>query len=61
VPLKAKALAEFKKAIKVDGDLKKVPLDHRVPDIFVCLSTETGSEEQAELLDFLDKNTNVFT
>jgi hypothetical protein len=59
-PLKAEALVEFKKAIEADGDFKKVPLGHMLPDRAVCLGTETDLEEQAELLGFLDKNSNVF-
>jgi hypothetical protein len=27
----------------------------------MCIGTETGQEEQAELLAFLDKNSDVFT
>jgi hypothetical protein len=59
-PLKAEAPAEFKKAIKANGDFKKVTLDPRVPDGAVCIGTETSLEEQVELLAFLDKNSDVF-
>jgi hypothetical protein len=60
LPLKAEALAEYKKAIEADGEFKKVPLDSRVPDKAMCISTKTGLEEQAELLAFLDKNSGIF-
>jgi ubiquitin len=59
-PFKVEAPGEFKKAIKVDGDFKKVALDPRVPNRVVCPGTETSTEEQAELLVFLDKNIDVF-
>jgi hypothetical protein len=35
-------------------------LDARVPDITVCIGTEASQQEQAELLTFLDKNSDVF-
>jgi hypothetical protein len=60
MPIKAEALTEFKKAIEVDGNFKKVPLDPRVPNRVVCLGTEIEPEEQVELLAFLDKSSNVF-
>jgi hypothetical protein len=61
LPLKAEASAEYKKAIEADGEFKNVPLDSRVPDKVVCVSTETSLEEQAELLAFLDKNNDIFS
>jgi hypothetical protein len=60
MPIKVEAPTEFKKAIEVDGNFKKVPLDPRVPNRVVCLGTETEPEEQVELLAFLDKNGDVF-
>jgi hypothetical protein len=57
---KQEASAELKKAIEAEGDFKKVALDPRVPDRAVCLSTEMSLQEQVELLQFLDKNNNVF-
>jgi hypothetical protein len=59
-PFKAEASAEYKKAIEAEGEFRKVPLDPRVSDRAVCISTETGQEEHAELLVFLDKNSDVF-
>jgi hypothetical protein len=47
------------KAIKADGEFKKVPLDPRVPDRAIGLGTEIGPEEQAKLLAFHDKNNDV--
>jgi hypothetical protein len=35
--------------IEVDGDFKKVSIDPRVSDRAVCIRTETGQEEQAEI------------
>jgi hypothetical protein len=51
---------EFKKAIVAEGDFKRVTLDPRVPDKAVCIGTEMSPQEQAELLQFLDKNIDVF-
>jgi hypothetical protein len=51
--------AEFKKAIKAEGDFNKVPLDPKVPDRIVCIGAKMSPEEQAELLQFLDKNNDV--
>jgi hypothetical protein len=59
-PVKKEALTKFRKAIKAESNFKKVALDPRVPDRVVCLSTETSPEEQAELLAFLNKNSDVF-
>jgi hypothetical protein len=59
-PFKEEAPTEYKKAIDADGEFKKVPLDPIVPDRAVCLGTETYLEEQAELLAFLEENTDVF-
>jgi hypothetical protein len=53
-------LAEYKKAIKADSELKKVPLDPRVIDRDVCISIEMDQEEQAKLVAFLDKNSDIF-
>jgi hypothetical protein len=36
-------------------------LDPRVPDMTVCLGTKMSPQEQAGLLQFLDKNNDVFT
>jgi hypothetical protein len=58
--LKVEALEEFKKAIEVDGDFKKVPLEPRVPDRAACFGTKTSLEEHAHLLAFLDKNVDIF-
>jgi hypothetical protein len=54
------ALAEFKKAIEVEGDFKKVAVDPTVPDRAVCLNTETSLEEQVQHLTFLNKNNDAF-
>jgi hypothetical protein len=35
-------------------------LDPRVSDKTVCINTEANQQDQAELLSFLDKNSDVF-
>jgi hypothetical protein len=50
---------EFKKVIKAKGDFTRVALDPRVPDRTVCIRVEMSLEEQAKLLQFLDKNNDV--
>jgi hypothetical protein len=59
-PHNAEALTEHKKAIKAEGEFKKVPLDPRVPDKALCIGAEATQQEQTELLGFLDKNNDVF-
>jgi hypothetical protein len=56
-PCKAEAPTEHKKAIKAEGEFKKVPLYPRVPDRVVCIGMEVSQQEQEELLAFLDKTT----
>jgi hypothetical protein len=51
---------ECKKAIDAEGELKKVQLDPRVPGRTVCIGAEASHQEQAELLAFLNKNSDVF-
>jgi hypothetical protein len=38
-------LTEFKKAIEAEGEFQKVPLDPRVTDKIVCVSTEARKQE----------------
>jgi hypothetical protein len=52
--------AKFKKAIEAEGDFTRVALDPRVPDGTMCIGAEMCPEEQAKLLQFLDKNNDVF-
>jgi hypothetical protein len=52
---------ECKKFIEVEGEFKIVPLDPRVPDKTVCISTKANQQDQEELLSFLDKNNDVFS
>jgi hypothetical protein len=40
-------------------ETKRVPLDPRVPDITVMISQDLTSNEETELLSFLDKNNDV--
>jgi hypothetical protein len=53
-------LTECRKFIEAKGEFKKVPLDPRVSDKTVCISTEANQQDQAELLSFLNKNSDVF-
>jgi hypothetical protein len=57
---KQEILAEFKKAIEAKGDFNRVALDPIVPDNTACISAKMSPEEQVELLQFLDKNNDVF-
>jgi hypothetical protein len=57
---KQEILAEFKKAIEAEGNFTRVALDPRVPGRTVCIGAEMSPEEQAKLLQFLDKNSDVF-
>jgi hypothetical protein len=59
-PIKTEAPTEYKKAIEADGEFRKVPLDPRVPNRAMYIGTEIGQEEQAELLAFPDKNSDIF-
>jgi hypothetical protein len=51
---------EFKKEIETKGDFTRLALDPRVPDRIVCIRAEISPQEQVELLQFLDKNSDVF-
>jgi hypothetical protein len=53
-------LIECRKFIEAEGEFKKVLLDPRVPDKTVCIGTEANHQDQAELLSFLDKNSDMF-
>jgi hypothetical protein len=57
---KQETSAKFKKAIKVEGDFIRLTLEPRVPDRTVCIRVEISPQEQVELLQFLDKNIDVF-
>jgi hypothetical protein len=52
--------AEFNKAIEAEGDFTRLALDPGVPDMNVCIGAKISLQEQAELLQFLDKNSDVF-
>jgi hypothetical protein len=58
---KQETSTEFKKAIQPEGDFTRVPLSPRVPNRTDCIEAEMSQTEQAELLQFLDKNSDVFT
>jgi hypothetical protein len=51
---------EFKKAIEANSDFTRVALEPRVLDRTVCIGAKLSLEEQVELLQFLDKNSDVF-
>jgi hypothetical protein len=57
---KVEARRDATKAKEPKGEFKKVPLDPRVTDRTICISAEAGQQEQAKLLAFLDKNSDVF-
>jgi hypothetical protein len=59
-PSSKEITAEFKKAIEAEGDFKRVAIDPRVSDKAVCIGTKMNPQEQAELLQFLDKNSEIF-
>jgi hypothetical protein len=46
--------------IELECETKQVPLDPRVPDKIVMISQDVTSNEETELLLFLDKNNDVF-
>jgi hypothetical protein len=43
---KQETSAEFKKAIEVEGDFKRVALDPRVPDKAVCIDIEMSPQDK---------------
>jgi hypothetical protein len=49
-----------KKVMEAEGDFNRVALDPRVPDKIVCIDAEMSMYKQAKLLQFLDKNNDVF-
>jgi hypothetical protein len=55
-----KALSETKSTIEADYETKRVALDPRVPNKTVLLGKDLSLEEDAELLTFLDKNSDIF-
>jgi hypothetical protein len=57
---KQEILAEFKKAIEAQSDFTRVAVNPRVLDRTMCIGAEMSPEEQAKLLQFLDKNNDVF-
>jgi hypothetical protein len=59
--LKHETSPEFEKAIEAKGGFTRLAFDPKVPDKTVCIRAKISLEEQAELLQFLDKNRDVFT
>jgi hypothetical protein len=48
------------KQIEPECEIKRVPLDSRVPDKAVMISQDLTPNEETKLLSFLDKHNNVF-
>jgi hypothetical protein len=48
------------RSIKPECETKRVPLDPRVLDKTIMISQDLTSNEETELLTFLDKNNDVF-
>jgi hypothetical protein len=48
-------------SIEPECETKRVPLDLRVPDKAMLISQDPTSNDEPELLSFLDKNNDVFT
>jgi hypothetical protein len=46
--------------MKTECNTKRVALDPRVPDKTVLIAPDLSSEEEAEVLSFMDKNSDVF-
>jgi hypothetical protein len=57
---KQETLVKFKKAIQPEGHFARVALDPRVLDGTICIRAEMSQEEQKELIQFLDRNSDVF-
>jgi hypothetical protein len=57
---KQEILAEFKKAIEAKGDFTRVALNPIIPVRTMCNRAEMSPVDQAELLWFFDKNSDVF-
>jgi hypothetical protein len=51
---------EFEKGIEADSDFTTLLLDPRVPNKTVCIGAKISPHEQVELLQFLDKNSDIF-
>jgi hypothetical protein len=58
---KAEAGIRNKAAIEPECEIKRVPLDPRVPNKIVMIAQELIPEEEIELFSFLGKNSDVFT
>jgi hypothetical protein len=58
---KAKAGIGGKAAIETEYETKRVPLDPRVLDMTVMIVQDLTSEEETDMLSFLDKNKDVFS
>jgi hypothetical protein len=57
---KQETLAKFKKVIQPKGDFARVALNPRIPDKTIYIGVEMYQKEQAELIQFLDKKSDLF-
>jgi hypothetical protein len=46
--------------MEAEDDFSRVVLDPRISNRTVCIGTEMSPKEQSKLLQFLDKNSDVF-
>jgi hypothetical protein len=59
--IKAKSEGSFvSRPIEPECETKRVPLDPKVPDKAVMISQDLSANKKAELLSFLDRNSDVF-
>jgi hypothetical protein len=58
---KTEAGIDNKATIEPECETKRIPLDPRVPNKTIMISQDLTSEEETELLSFLNKNSDVFT
>jgi hypothetical protein len=57
---KSEASITSKLVVEPDYEIKRVPLDPRVPHKAVTIFQDMSLEEEIELLSFLDKNIDIF-
>jgi hypothetical protein len=56
----AEGSGKNRKAVEADCETKRAPLDPRIPNRIVLVRRYLSPREEAELLSFLDKNSDVF-
>jgi len=60
LPFKEPKRDKEKHNFQEECEIKRVPLDKHLPDKEVTISTTLAPEEQQQLLEFLNKNRDVF-